>query len=67
MGQFVKGKKMGSNKKSVGERSEPRGFFRPRRLFFPFSPNAEPGPRLREEGRQKGKERGGQGDLVTLY
>ena len=49
MGQFVKGKKTGSNKKSVGERSEPPRFFSPTPIIFPFSPNVEPGPRIREE------------------
>ena len=43
---------MGSNGKNIGERSEPsRSLGHPYPFpdygdFFPFSPNAEPGPRL---------------------
>ena len=74
-----KQKKAGSNRKISASEANPAVFFRLRRLFFPFPPNAELGPRPRKEGREtRDEERGngrkyygggggGQGDLVTLY
>ena len=60
--QWGKRQKTGSNRKNIGERSQPSGLGRGKRppfplprlppgslrspIFFPFFPNAEPGPRI---------------------
>ena len=47
--------KTGTNRINIGEQSDPSGCLESayfaRQFFFPFSPNAEPGPRLKHPKR----------------